>query len=68
MELEEIDLVYNSGKDVVKNFSTREYKKRINAASIIHARDRLFIILKNEKKGNCNIFYRYFFLQLTYWV
>ena len=50
VEPEEIDFLYNNGKGVEKNFSMRGYKKRINAASIIHSRDRLFIILKIEKK------------------
>ena len=69
VEADEMNLVYNSGKDVEDNFSVREYKKEINATKQIHARDRLFIILKNEKKGKCNFFFLdCFFPQQTYWV
>ena len=60
VEADDINQVYNSGKNVEHNFSVREYKKEINATKQIHARDRLFIILKNEKIGKCNMFYRLF--------
>ena len=60
VEADEINLVYNNGKKVEENFSVQEYKKIINATKKINARDRLFIILKNEKKGKCNMFYRLF--------
>ena len=50
VEADDINLVYNSGKNVEENFSVREYKKEINATKRIHARDRLFIILKNEDR------------------